>query len=151
MSKGEKERKEKKKRKERKTGNNLVLMARQFKTILLSVLPSVLEIPCTQVKRFPFYPHPIFRAYIFAEYLLPKHLIVQVTYSLLSVVSYNSVSLRGKAHFIQTVPSNPTPFTPRMVIFPVKLKPAPLTCPLQKLQMSDTLQSFRTRPIKLAS
>lgn len=73
-------------------------------------------------------------------------------HSLLSLVSYNSVFMRGKAHFIQIHPlSHPTPLMPRMVISLVKLKPAPLACPLQKLQMSEKLQSFRTRPIKLAS
>lgn len=84
-------------------------MARQDQNHTIVCATHVLEISCPQVKHFLFYSYPIFGAYLFAEYLLSKHLIVQVMHSLLSLVSYNSVSVRGKTHFIQIHPlSNPT-------------------------------------------
>lgn len=70
----------------------------------------------------------------------------------LTFTSYSSLSTRGKRLSLQTQPlSHPTPPTPRTVIFPAQLKPAPLAHPPQKLHTSDKLQSFRTRPMKLAS
>lgn len=70
----------------------------------------------------------------------------------LTFTSCGSLSTRGKSLSVQSQPlSHPAPPAPGVVICPVQLRPAPLTRPLRELQRSDKLQSFRGRPVKLAS